>query len=203
MDAFLPRETLSQLLDEFPSPESMKIQFSDRAQIEAACTDPGRWGPVTRTVMDHLKSPPALQWLEPVTAIDGLEADASFEGGGLRQMVRTENVSMNATFNTRQHTGQRRRLNLLVHLNEGWQQDWGGHLEVWAQDMSRRVSRVAPLGERRFCSQPTRDRSTDIRSRCAARPEPRGSRWVVLLHACGDEARASHEHELPGPSGPS
>jgi hypothetical protein len=41
-----------------------------------------------------------------------------------------------------------RRVNLLIYLNEDWQDAYGGHFELWETDMSRPVVKIAPLFNR-------------------------------------------------------
>src|SRR5262249_42969076 len=41
-----------------------------------------------------------------------------------------------------------RRLNLIVYLNKGWQEEWGGHLELWAPKAEKAAERIAPLFNR-------------------------------------------------------
>jgi hypothetical protein len=42
----------------------------------------------------------------------------------------------------------RRRLNLIVYLNEDWQPSYGGELELWDSQMRRCVRRIAPVFNR-------------------------------------------------------
>ena len=39
-------------------------------------------------------------------------------------------------------------MNVIVYLNEGWREEWGGALELWNRDMSACVAKVAPLFNR-------------------------------------------------------
>lgn len=45
-------------------------------------------------------------------------------------------------------TGLARRLNLIVYCNEGWQEEWGGHFELWDRACTRPVKAIAPLWNR-------------------------------------------------------
>jgi hypothetical protein len=43
------------------------------------------------------------------------------------------------------HQNWRRRCNLILYLNEGWEPEWGGALELWDAEMKNCVSKVPPL----------------------------------------------------------
>jgi hypothetical protein len=41
-----------------------------------------------------------------------------------------------------------RRINVLVYLNENWEESYGGHFELWEKDMSKCAVRIAPIFNR-------------------------------------------------------
>ena len=41
-----------------------------------------------------------------------------------------------------------RRLNILIYLNENWQDTWGGHLELYDDITKRQVARYLPVANR-------------------------------------------------------
>ena len=44
--------------------------------------------------------------------------------------------------------GLHRRINVLLYLNEVWEDKWQGHLELWDRNNTRCVQRIAPLFNR-------------------------------------------------------
>ncbi len=110
-----------------------------------ACNVLPAMAPLFQAVIQELNSKPMLEYLEAVTGIPNLLHDDELEGGGLHQIVRGGYLKVHADFNVHPTTGHYRRLNLLLYLNRGWEEDWDGSLELWSRDMSRRVKSVAPI----------------------------------------------------------
>jgi hypothetical protein len=74
--------------------------------------------------------------------------DQSFVGGGLHQGGEGSFLDMHADFS--RHPVRRewvRELNILLYLNQGFQEAWGGHLEM-ENSVSGKLGRVAPEGNR-------------------------------------------------------
>ncbi|MCB1836271.1 MAG: 2OG-Fe(II) oxygenase [Alcanivoracaceae bacterium] len=81
--------------------------------------------------------------LEESTGVRGLFADPGLFGAGLHCIPRGGFLNMHVDFN-RHPRGWRRRVNLLIYLNQVWQEDWGGHLVLGENQQER----IAPLGGR-------------------------------------------------------
>jgi hypothetical protein len=106
-----------------------------------------RWeafGPATRRLVAELNSGPFLASLTALTGIEGLIADGTLTGGGQHQIARGGRLGVHADFPEHPENGLARRLNVIVYLNEDWQPEWGGALELWDADMARCVRRVQP-----------------------------------------------------------
>lgn len=102
-----------------------------------------------RDLIAELNTDRFVKWLEGLTGITGLKADPMLEGGGLHQSSRGGFLNIHADFTVHPHKRNwRRRVNVLVYLNKGWEEDWGGQLELWERDMSKCTQRVTPLFNR-------------------------------------------------------
>lgn len=98
-----------------------------------------------RGVIDVLHGEEFLAWLSALTGIAGLRGDPSLEGAGLHQSERGGHLNVHADFSMHSHKpGWRRRVNLLIYLNDGWQDDWNGQLELWDRAMTRAVRSYPP-----------------------------------------------------------
>ena len=101
-----------------------------------------------RALIRELNAAPFLGFLEELTGIKGLTSDPYLEGGGLHQIERGGYLHVHADFNVHSRTKLHRRLNLLLFLNEDWDESYGGHLELWDRAMSRCVKRYLPVFNR-------------------------------------------------------
>jgi len=102
----------------------------------------------TRQFLYALNSRTFVEWLEALSGIRGLISDSEFIGGGLHATMPGGRLGIHTDFNKHQRNGTDRRLNLLLFLNEEWDEAWGGHLELWDADMQRCGQKIAPLFNR-------------------------------------------------------
>lgn len=102
-----------------------------------------------RAIIDELNSPRFVGFLEALTCIPGLTADPDLEGGGLHQIERGGFLNIHADFTAHPHHRLwRRRVNVILYLNEDWQEEYGGHLELWTKDMHGCFEKILPVFNR-------------------------------------------------------
>jgi hypothetical protein len=73
-----------------------------------------------------------------------LVPDPYLEGGGIHQIGTGGYLKVHADFNWNERLNLYRRLNILIYLNDSWDESWGGALELWTSDMARCSKRVPP-----------------------------------------------------------
>jgi Rps23 Pro-64 3,4-dihydroxylase Tpa1-like proline 4-hydroxylase len=149
IDDFLPNSVLNDVLNEFPKVSSIKWQkFDNTGEKKLASTHEQQMGDMTRFLLYQLNSSTFLNFLEQLTGIDGLIPDPHFVGGGLHQIEKGGYLKMHVDFNQYERLRLDRRLNLLIYLNQNWQEEYGGHLELWDQNMTQCEKKVLPMFNR-------------------------------------------------------
>jgi hypothetical protein len=107
------------------------------------------WSPGIQDVARALTSPEFVELLGEFTGIDNLLPDWSMDGGGLHQTLRGGHLNIHTDFSTHHtHDNWARRVNILLYLNETWDESWGGQLELWDKDMTACQDKVTPQGNR-------------------------------------------------------
>ncbi|MDX2136406.1 MAG: 2OG-Fe(II) oxygenase [Saprospiraceae bacterium] len=105
--------------------------------------------PFIQDVIRQLNSDAFVAILSKLTGIEGLKADPSLEGGGLHQSQRGGYLNIHADFTVHPHKRNwRRRVNLLVYLNEDWKPEYKGDLELWTRDMKECAQKISPVFNR-------------------------------------------------------
>ncbi len=86
--------------------------------------------------------------IEHVTGMPKLLPDEKLVGGGLHATGARGHLDVHLDFNQLKDRGWHRRLNILVYLNKGWQEAWGGEFELWDEDVKVRHETFLPVFNR-------------------------------------------------------
>lgn len=150
LDGALDAAAFASALDEFPRVDSPGwLDYRHVNELKWGNAHPETWGPTLQAVAKTLTSSRFVEFLEHLTGIGDLLPDRSMDGGGLHQTLTGGHLNVHADF-TAHHTvpGWRRRVNVLLYLNERWEPSWGGDLELWSRDMQTCMTAVSPVGNR-------------------------------------------------------
>lgn len=150
LDDFFPDEIASQAKEAFPAIQDAGwIHYVHVNERKHGLNKMDLLPPYLASLIQELNTPDFVAWISQLTGIPDLMADPSLEGGGLHQSRRGGHLNVHADFTVHPHKRfWRRRVNLLVYLNEGWEENWGGALELWERDMSQCATKILPLFNR-------------------------------------------------------
>lgn len=104
--------------------------------------------PITALILDYLNTPEFLNHLEELTGIEKLYRDPFLFGGGVHKINKGGKLSIHIDYNNHPTTKHRRKLNLLIYLNKDWDKSWGGNLELWNKELTKKVIEVEPIFNR-------------------------------------------------------
>jgi hypothetical protein len=151
IDDFLQPQRARELARVFPGPDD-PVAWDHYAapglEVKLGCGREERLPAPVRNALHDLNAGPFIRFLEQLTGIDHLLPDPHLAGGGIHLSRHGGHLGIHADFNWHEKLQAHRRLNLLVYLTPGWQPAYGGELELWNADASRRERVVEPLFNR-------------------------------------------------------
>ncbi len=150
LDKFLDEDALKAALSGFPGPDSEEwISYTHVNEKKYGRNDLESFTPEIRKLFEELNSERFVGFLQKLTGIHGLFADPDLEGGGMHQTPKGGYLNMHADFTVHpHHMNWQRRVNLLVYLNESWDESYGGKLELWDKQMKNCEVKIAPVFNR-------------------------------------------------------
>jgi hypothetical protein len=150
IDQFLPGDLAESALLNFPATtRASDVIYNDKTfEHKKRQILPIDCNEQVRRLFDFFNSAPILAFLEGLTGIQGLIPDPYFDGGGYHEISQGGRLGLHADFRINRRLRLNRRLNLLVYLNNDWQESYGGHLELWDTSGRTRVHRIAPIFNR-------------------------------------------------------
>ena len=148
-DDFFDDNVVEKVLSEFPGKNDIDwIDYYDGNQVKLANEKESNIGFFTRYLLYSLNSSTFLTFLEELTGISDLISDPYFRGGGLHNIFRGGKLGVHIDFNKHQKYNLDRRLNLLLYLNKDWEEEFGGHIELWDPEMKQCITKVLPIFNR-------------------------------------------------------
>jgi hypothetical protein len=158
IDDFLPTEKFRMLMDHYPcdqdseawndatrvSKETGDYVQKDKRNIRDILRMPWPY----RNLIWELNSAPFLKSLSALTGIENLMPDPLLRGAGIHQIGTGGFLKIHADFTHHREFDLDRRLNFLLYLNEGWEEAYGGHLELWDAELKGPPKRVLPIANR-------------------------------------------------------
>lgn len=150
IDHFLTDKCLKSICDDFPQvSDSIWTHYIHYNERKHGLT---KWEHFPKSVQDlitEMGQTPFIHWLENLTGIQNLFADPDLEGSGLHQTLTGGFLNIHADFTVHpKHNNWQRRVNVLIFLNENWDNKWGGILEFWDETMQQCKKQISPVSNR-------------------------------------------------------
>ena len=131
------------------------IKYDNANELKFGTRPNVRLGPGSQSYFDLIHRAKFTQFLSAITGIDALVTDPILRGGGLHEIPVGGKFKVHVDFTRHTDTQLDNRLVFITYLNEGWQEDWGGALELWTP--SECVEKVVPMFGRSILFSQTAD----------------------------------------------
>lgn len=152
IDNLFQNTILDEIIDELKKLNFQQWQFDPSAPGIQDCkfflSEPDKIPLKTKKFIDFLNSEQFLQFLSNLTGIQNLISDPQLNGGGVHKILTGGKLALHSDFNTDLRTGYYRRLNILIYLNKDWKDEWGGNLELWNKELTKKEVSITPIFNR-------------------------------------------------------
>ena len=104
--------------------------------------------PITNMITEYMNSELFINFLENLTGFEKLYRDPIMLGGGVHKITKGGSLSVHIDYNNHPGRKWKRNLNLLLYLNENWESEWGGNLELWDKGLNNKEVEIEPIFNR-------------------------------------------------------
>ncbi len=152
IDDFLEPEFARKMARSYPDYQASAVlgrefdAVNERRKIQI--TDPEKFPEPVKQAAAFFASEGFRRTLSEITGIPDLLWDPTYSGGGMHQSATSGRLDVHVDFNRLSSSGLYRRVNLLLYLNEHWEAEWGGKLELWDREVKRCFHSFDPIFNR-------------------------------------------------------
>lgn len=137
---------MREIVEDFPKKDDKHdVEYRGEHEHKDVTHDRLKLSARANAFIDRLNSKEFCAWLNELTGIEeSLIPDHKLFGGGFHSSPRGGFLKLHADFNKHYETGFDRRVNLLLYLNEDWKEEYGGHVELWPEELEGDYVSVLP-----------------------------------------------------------
>ena len=149
LDGMADDKVLRQAVAEFPPVEDVRwfnIPAKEgQLSLKQAIWELRKVPDTLARILMEINAGPFTEFLEKLTGISPLVSDPHLYGGGLHQIQRGGSLGFHADHNINPRVELYRRVSVILYLNDGWKEEYGGQLEMWSADMTHCVDTITPV----------------------------------------------------------
>jgi hypothetical protein len=149
IDNLFDREQLTAVLEEMSQTRGSDwIRHNSKNLEKLGQKSAAGLGPAGFQLVALLHSAPFLYLLSEITGIWNLLPDPYMHGAGYSIIPPKGKFDVHIDSNADITSGLIRRLALIIYLNHDWTPDYGGQLELWNEDATRKEAAIEPIFNR-------------------------------------------------------
>lgn len=131
-----------------------------------------------------------LKSISKVFAIPKLLPDPYYSGGGLNVTEKGGLLDVHVDGNYHDASGLNRRINVILYLNPGWENSWGGEFGLYSDDGTKLIKKVEPIFNRLVIFD-THDKSFHGLPDALNFPEGKNRKSIILYYYTKEERPSS------------
>lgn len=135
IDDFFPLDLARALEAEMPAYDApVWHEYDNALEIKKTCNSWLHFPALTYRTFSYLNSEAVTARLGKALRLPALHADYGLNGGGWHAHAPGGRLNPHLDYSIHPKLGLQRKLNLIIYMTEGWQDEWGGGLGLWSHD---------------------------------------------------------------------
>ena len=195
IDNFFPLTVADDLVRVYSGPNDIEwdiLHECPESQRKLVCSTESKFPDLIREALWFFQSATFVNYVEEHLGVRELIVDPTHRGCGMHSIGRDGYVGIHS--DSSRHPNQKldQQLNLILWLNPGWEESWGGHLELWDRGGKECRVKILPQHNRAviFETSTTSYHGHPHRLKCP--PERRRNSLAVYYYVVGRELDGDH-----------
>jgi len=136
---FFTPDMAEKVYAQFPDPDATWFTYDNPFEGKYIFNQFQEGDPM-KAVIDSLYTDEFIEYMSRITGIPNLESDEYLNAGGLHAYTRNGVSGVHLDYTIHPVTGKERRATIMVYMSKDWNDDWGGHLKLYDENISHPVT---------------------------------------------------------------